>query len=294
MKRWLELFLRLLSRIPKLALLKGLGFVIIGALLGFFFALPLSPLVQLWLGSLVGRFPYRVQYASLSPTLFLGVKVTGLELRGPTAITLDTVTIRPSLFVEGIRPGFRFKAKRREGVVEGSLAPGELTKLRFSLSRFPLKESGVGILPNGIILYGSLKGNGDLLRTPGYPANLSGELSLEIESAVLDMNNAFPIGITEISCPQGVRGDFTFSSNLLKVEPIELNCEKLHAIIRGEVLLRQTLPLSQLHLRFFLKPEGEFLQLLGAVAPLLRLTQDPSGMYQGDFQGPLMHLMGRR
>jgi hypothetical protein len=26
----------------------------------------------------------------------------------------------------------------------------------------------------------------------------------------------------------------------------------------------------------------------------LRLTQDPSGMYQGDFQGPLMHLMGRR
>jgi len=294
MRGWLEKFFRFLKGVPKLALLKGFGVLSLGALLGFLFSLPLSPLAQLWLSSLVGRFPYRIQYASLTPAFPLGVEVKGLELKGPTAITLDTVRILPALLVEGIRPGFRFQVRRKDGVLKGTLAPGEKTKLRFSVSHFPLKESGLGTLPRGVVLDGSLRGYGDLLRTPGYPPNLSGELSLEIERAVLDLGHAYPIGITEISCPEGVKGDFTFSSNLLKIEPIELNCEKLQATIRGEVLLRQTLPLSQLRLRFFLKPEGEFLQLFQALAPLLRLTQDPTGRYQGDFEGPLMHLTGGR
>lgn len=293
MNKIFSLLLQLWLRIPKINLLKGVGIILGAAALSFLVHLPLEPLSYILLQSFMGRFPYRIEFTSLDSTWLVGIRIEDLNLRGPTPLTLDTLVIRPALFVEGFRPGIKFRALREDGSLEGVLGTGDTNRIRFTVRKFPLRESGLGVLPNGFEIKGKLSGKGDILRTPGYPPNLSGDLTLEIQGGEVRLSQLYPLGITQLTCPE-VRGDFTFLSNLLKIEPVELTCDKLHAVIRGQVLLRQTIPLSQLELHFFLQPQGEFLGILQTIAPLLRLARDPSGLYRGDFQGPLLHLIGRR
>lgn len=284
---------RFAASLPKKAILKGVGLVLLSFLFALLTHLPLEPLAYMGAQSLMGRFPYRIEFSSLGPAFPLGIRIRELTLKGPTSVTLDTLLLRPALFVEGVKPGVRFTARRARGELKGVMSAGEPSRIRFTIKEFPLLTSGLGVLPNGLVITGELLGEADLLRTQGYPANLSGTVTLELHNTILRIGSLFPLGITELTCT-AVKGDFTFASNLLKIEPLEFLCEKLHAVVRGEVTLRQSLPLSQLNLHFFLEPKEEFLALLQTVAPLLRLSRDPSGMYQGDFQGPLMHLIGRR
>jgi len=193
---------------------------------------------------------------------------------------------------EGPRGGVVLSFQTGGGKGRFFLAPGEKSYLEGEMEKFPLWESGLGNLPHDGYIKGFLNGRFSLWQTPGYPPNLSGDVDLAGENTFLYPGTNLPIEIAPLSCEE-IRLHIKFQSSQALLEPGEMTCEDLKVTVRGTIQLRQSLQLSHLNLRYLVEPGEKYLPLFQTVAPLLGLVKMGGKGFQGEFQGPLIRLLGR-
>jgi len=264
------------------------------------------------LGQMTG---YDIRIGDMSASLPLGLQFEKLSIsKGGSSkvLVIDSVKVKLSvlkLFVGRISPSLTVKAGKgfldvdaSMGIFDlfaGNVIPsyGSLKAKNLSLDQFlgfalsslssgPDADPLLGPFLGNLAILGSLNGFLEFDFDAKNPTQSLGKMDLSLAQAVLKMDHD-SLGFPNLNFqPAGIKAKIQ-NGNLVIDESSGFYSEDLKIQFLGKILLKQSLPSSQLDLQFLIQLDKDLKEKIGFVLDAIRGTATADGKLTVQLRGPL-------